>query len=104
MTSSIRRVVGVAAFILVSAYAVVVLRGPGGMSALGEKRREVQALEEQNARLSREIQQKRERIERLKNSTSEQELEIRRQLKLQRPGETTFILPESPKTDSSPSK
>ncbi len=104
MTSSIKRAVAITAFVLVSAYAVVALRGPGGMSALGEKRREVQSLEEQNARLSREIQQKHDRIERLKNSTSEQELEIRRKLKLQRPGETTFILPEPPKTDSSSSK
>ena len=34
------------------------------------------------------------RIQRLESSSSEQEVEIRKQLKLQRPGETTFILPD----------
>ena len=40
---------------------------------------------------------KKERIERLKNDPKEQELEIRRRLKLLRPGETSFILPEGQK-------
>ena len=35
-------------------------------------------------------------LERLKHNSMEQEMEIRKQLKLLRPGETTFILPEAP--------
>jgi len=74
------------------------LRGPQGIQALIEKRREIRELQEQNASMARENERRRERILRLENSTSEQEMEIRKQLKLLRPGETTFILPDAPKT------
>jgi cell division protein FtsB len=85
------------AIVVVCAYAVAALRGPQGMTALFTKRHEIQSLQEQNANLSREIQLKKERIERLKYSPSEQDLEIRKKLKLLRPGETSFILPDSQK-------
>ncbi len=81
--------------ILVSAYGWVFLRGPQGLETLIEKRREIRALEERNANIQRENDRRKERIRRLEDSRSEQEMEIRKQLKLQRPGETTFILPES---------
>jgi len=100
----IRRSIGIAAFAIVCAYAIVALRGPQGMAALLEKRRQIRQLEDQNATLSREIRLKRDRIERLRHSPSEQDLEIRRQLKLLRPGETSFILPESkPEVHPAPS-
>jgi len=79
------------------AYAWIAVRGPQGLQALLEKRREIQQLQEQNAALTREIEHRRDRIRRLEESTSEQEMEIRKQLKLLRPGETTFILPDAPK-------
>lgn len=81
--------------ILVGAYGWVFLRGPQGLETLIEKRREIRALEERNANIQRENDRRKERIRRLEDSRSEQEMEIRKQLKLQRPGETTFILPES---------
>ena len=73
------------------------LRGPQGIDALLEKHREIRQLQEHNAERARENEQRREHIRRLKDSQSEQDMEIRRQLKLLRPGETTFILPEAPK-------
>ena len=82
---------------IVIAYAWIAVSGPQGLQALLEKRREIQQLQEQNAALTREIEHRRDRIRRLEESTSEQEMEIRKQLKLQRPGETTFILPDGPK-------
>jgi len=84
----------VIALMLVGAYGVVALRGPQGIPALLSKQQEIRKLQEQNADLAREIEYKRQRIERLKSSPSEQEMEIRKQLKLLRPGETSFILPE----------
>ena len=60
-----------------------------------QQRREIRQLEEQNANMRLENERRKERIRRLQDSRSEQEMEIRKQLKLQRPGETTFILPES---------
>lgn len=81
--------------ILVGAYGWVFLHGPQGLETLIEKRREIRDLEERNANIRRENDRRKERIRRLEDSRSEQEMEIRKQLKLQRPGETTFILPES---------
>jgi cell division protein FtsB len=95
MSPWIHRIIVTGAFLVVSAYAIVALRGPQGMPALLEKRREIKELQDQNATLSHEVKMKSERIDRLKNSPSEQELEIRKQLKLLRPGETSFILPDN---------
>jgi len=78
--------------------ALIALRGPQGVPALMEKRKEIRSLQEQNADLSKENEQKRDRIQRLRDSQAEQELEIRKRLKLVRPGETSFILPDSPKS------
>jgi cell division protein FtsB len=81
--------------ILAGAYGWVFLRGPQGLQTLIEKRREIRDLEERNANLKRENERRKERIHRLQESRSEQEMEIRKQLKLQKSGETTFILPDS---------
>jgi cell division protein FtsB len=85
----------VVVLILASAYGWVFLRGPQGLQSLIEKRREIRELEERNEGMRRENEHRKERIRRLEESRSEQEMEIRKQLKLQKPGETTFILPES---------
>ena len=82
---------------LAAVYGLITLRGPRGLEALLEKHREVRHLEEQNAARARENQLRQHHIERLENSASEQEMEIRKQLKLLRPGETTFLLPDAPK-------
>ena len=82
---------------IVIAYAWIAVSGPQGLQALLEKRREIRQLQEQNAALTREIEHRRDRIRRLEESPSEQEMEIRKQLKLLKPGETTFILPDGPK-------
>ena len=76
-------------------YLWIFFKGPQGFEALVAKHREIRQLEEQNAETARENERRRERIRRLEDSQSEQEMEIRKQLRLQRPGETTFILPES---------
>jgi cell division protein FtsB len=85
---------------VVAAYAITALRGPQGVQVLLEKYREIRTLEAQNATAAMENQRRKERIERLRTNTSEQEIEIRKQLKLLRPGETTFILPDAPKSSA----
>jgi cell division protein FtsB len=83
-------------------YGLVALRGPQGITALLDKRREVRMLEEQNAALAAENERRRERILRLEQNPTEQEMQIRKQLKLLRPGETTFILEDPPKGTATP--
>jgi cell division protein FtsB len=86
------------------AYAWIAVRGPQGVGTLMEKHSEIRDLEEQNAAMVRQNQALRDRIQRLEDSDSEKELEIRKQLKLLRPGETTFLLPESSKGSEAPSE
>ncbi len=83
-------------FVMIAVFAIIALRGPQGIPALMEKRREIQLLQEQNADLQKENERKRDRIVRLNESQAEQELEIRNRLKLLRKGETSFILPDQP--------
>jgi cell division protein FtsB len=91
-----KRRAGIAVVVIAAgAYGWLFLHGPQGLETLIEKRREIRQLEERNDAIRRENEQRKERIHRLESSRSEQEMEIRKQLKLQRPGETTFILPES---------
>jgi cell division protein FtsB len=88
---------------IVVVYALIAVSGPQGLQTLLEKHREIRQLQEQNAALTREIEHRKDRIRRLEGSRSEQEMEIRKQLKLLKPGETTFILPEGPK-DANPAE
>jgi cell division protein FtsB len=97
-----RRVGILLVVILACAYGWMFLSGPQGLQTLIEKRREIRQLEERNANIKLENDRRKERIRRLEESRSEQEMEIRKQLKLQRPGETTFILPESEQKDKVP--
>ena len=91
---------GAGAALLLSVCGWIAFRGPQGFPVLLEKRREIRLWEERNAALDRDNQLRRERLRRLEESPSEQELEIRKQLKLLRPGETTFILPDTPKHEN----
>jgi len=82
------------------------LRGPQGLSALAEKRRQIQLLEEENANLLRDIEAKKQRIERLKNDPKTQELEIQKRLGRIHSGDTQFKISEptvSPLSGSSTS-
>src|ERR1700722_5272168 len=100
MNTSVRRLILVIACALVGVYGVVELRSPDGIPALRERWIEIRRLEEENANLQRENDYRRDRIKKLESNVSEQELEIRKKLKLLRPGETSFILPAQPKSPS----
>jgi cell division protein FtsB len=91
---------GAGAVVLLSVCGWIAFRGPQGFPVLLEKQHEIRLWEERNAELDRDNQLRRERLKRLEESPSEQDLEIRKQLKLLRPGETTFILPETPKQET----
>ena len=94
MRSFLRPLAAVAVIVCLGAYATIMLRGPQGLSALFEKHREIQALEEQNADLQRDINAKKTRIDRLEHDTSAQQLEVRKRLKMHNPGDVDFVLPQ----------
>jgi cell division protein FtsB len=93
--SLLRPVAFVAVLAAVCAYGTIMLRGPQGLDALREKHRQIRILEEQNADLEHQIQLKKERISHLKSDPDTQELEIRKRMKMQRQGDTQFVLPEA---------
>jgi cell division protein FtsB len=92
MKAPIARFAYVIAFLAVSSYSFVALRGPKGVSALIEKQRQIQQMEQRNTDLTREIESKREHIKRLAENPGEQELEIRERLKLVHPNEKVYII------------
>jgi cell division protein FtsB len=92
MKAGIFRIGYGAAIALAVVYAFFMLRGPHGIPSLLEKRQEIHQLEGDNAALARENELKKERIERLLTSAPEQELEIRKRLKLVKPNEKVYIL------------
>ena len=67
-----------------------------------KKRQQITIAQEENAELERENNLRRERIQKLKDSREEQELEIRKRLKLEKPGTRDFYIPEA--ADSKPSR
>jgi cell division protein FtsB len=91
MKASLARYAYLIAFLLVAGYGYATLRGPKGVHALIEKQAQIKAMEKRNEELDREIERKREHIQRLSENPSEQELEIRERLKLIRKNEKVFI-------------
>ncbi len=89
--------------VLVVIWMVAILgRSPQGIPALLAKRQQIRQFEEENATLRAKIERERQHIQRLQTSQSEQEVQIRSLLKMQKPGDRTFILPKD--EQSSPAK
>jgi hypothetical protein len=86
-----------AAVVITGAFAAYRLAGPEGIPLIIEKRRQVEQLRRANVALKHELQLRRERVRRLAESKAELEREIRRQLRLQKKDEKTFLLPEAKK-------
>jgi cell division protein FtsB len=97
MKAPLSRVAYVMAFLMVISYAFFTLHGPKGIPGLLERQRQIQETEKRNTALAREIEQKREHIQRLADNPAEQEKEIRQRLKLVHPGEKIYIVGEPEK-------
>lgn len=83
-------------FLLAVSYAFVAF--PKGIHAWQEKQRQIQEKEKSNTVLVQQVEHQKERIHRLANDPGEQELEIRKRLKLALPNEKVFITGEPEKT------
>ncbi len=90
---------------MICVYAFLQMTGPNGLRALLEKREQIRRLEMENEILRRQNELRKQRIQRLKESREEQELEIRRRFKLQEKGTVDFYLPpgEARSEDATPS-
>jgi cell division protein FtsB len=96
MKAPLARFAYVIVFLVVATYAFFAY--PKGMHAWQEKQRQIQDMEKRNAALAQDVERKKEHVSRLVNNPAEQELEIRKRLKLLRPDEKSYIVgaPSSP--------
>ncbi|HXK03733.1 MAG TPA: septum formation initiator family protein [Verrucomicrobiae bacterium] len=92
MKAPLTRFAYVIVFLIVVTYAFFAY--PKGMHAWQEKQNQIQQMEKRNAVLAQEVERKKEHVNRLKDNPAEQELEIRKRLKLLRPDEKSYIVGE----------
>jgi cell division protein FtsB len=71
------------------------LRFPAEASRWMENQDEIRKLQDQNADLRKRREERLERLKTFRESFQDQELEIRRQYNLYKPGDTVFMLPPS---------
>ena len=90
MLRFLRPLVVIAVLAGLAAYATIMLRGPQGLRALQEKRQQIRTLEEENANLARDIEAKKQRIERLKNDPGTQRVAVQQGLGKLPQGATEF--------------
>ncbi len=93
MKRPITKWAGTLAICVTAVFLFFALRVPQGFSGLRVKHQQIRQLEKENADLARENAAKSDRIRRLRDSTSEKEMEIRKRLKVQGQGDTTIFLP-----------
>src|SRR5512139_3766201 len=96
MRPLVSRLMVIVAVLLVSAFALVCLIGPTGLTAYLDKRKEISTLRSKKAALEQEVTDLSKENHGLDVKASEQELEIRRRLKLVKPKEKHFIFDEQP--------
>ncbi len=87
--SYLRPIAALATLTALAAYAVIMLRGPQGLSALSEKQKQIRTLEEENANLAREVEERKRHIKRLESDPATQVLELRK-LGFVGEGDTSF--------------
>ena len=90
MKAPVTRIAYVIVFLIVVTYAFFAY--PKGMHAWQEKQRLIDAQEKSNATLAQEVERKKEHVQRLTTNPTEQELEIRKRLKLLKPDEKSYIV------------
>jgi TolA-binding protein len=101
--SILRTLMAIAVLAGLAAYATIMLRGPHGFTALEESRRQVRALEEQNANMQRDIEARRHRIDALKNDRNAQIVAVEKEQKKVPEGQTRFDTPGQRLTPPAPS-
>lgn len=75
---------------------------PQELADLNHNQERIRALQEENNNLKKRRDERRERLKNLKENFNEQELEIRKNFHLYKPGDTVFILPPKTATENTP--
>lgn len=97
MKTAYRRLAYTSGVILLGVYGYYTLWGSRGIPALLQQSKQIRQFEEDIANLNREAQSKRDRIVKLNESPSTQDLEIRKGTRKIQEGDVEFMLPPAPK-------
>ncbi len=97
MKPAVYHVGRVAGFVALVVLLFFGLRVPEAIATLRQKHESIRQLQKQNADLEKSLSEKRDRVRKLRDSRSEQEMEIRRHLRYQREGETSIYVPDQKK-------
>jgi cell division protein FtsB len=89
MKASLTRFAYIVVFLVAVGYAFFAF--PRGVHAWQEKQRQIQEVDQRNDGLAKQIERKKDYINRLKTNPAAQELEIRKRLKLLHPEEKQYI-------------
>ena len=92
MKGPLTRFAYVIVFVMAVGYAFMAF--PQGLHAWQEKQRLIRDMEKRNAALAQDVERRKDHINRLSTNRTEQELEVRRRLKLAKPDEQIYILGE----------
>jgi hypothetical protein len=76
-------------------YVYLLSTGPRGIPSLLEKRRRTAIIEDENAALVRANEERRERIQRLRDNPEELQLEVMKRFKKQRQGTRDFYIQQA---------
>jgi cell division protein FtsB len=95
MKAVLVRIGYVSAAVLAVFYLISTATGPKGVKALMDKQRRIQAMAQRNAEIARDIEERKQRIGKLRGDRDEQEKVIEERFKYVRPGDKIFMLPGS---------
>jgi cell division protein FtsB len=94
MKALLTRFAYVIAILVVVSCAYATLRGPRGISAWLERKRQIQTLEKRNSDLNKDIERARERIDRITNDPAEQERAARDGLNYVDKHDKVYVTPD----------
>lgn len=75
-------------------YLLLLTTSPRGLPALKKKRQQISEMSQQRIELIRDVERRRERVERLRKDREQLELKIRERLKLRKPGTADLFYPD----------
>lgn len=96
--SVIKRLAYTAGTLVVCGYAAMFIGGPQGWSSLKEKWNHIEALEKETADLKQTVETIKKYNSSVQKDPDIQQLEIRKNLEMMRPGELEFRYPKEPET------
>ena len=100
--SVLRMLTALAVLAGLAAYATIMLRGPHGIAVLEESRRQIRALQEQNADILRDIDARKHRVDGLTHDRNAQIVAVEKEQKKVQEGQTRFETPGQRLAPSTP--